>query len=279
MTPVLRRVPPRPRVDERHLLRLASQLTERDRVIIRLLYEHRVLTTAQVCDVGFASVRRAQLRLATLYELRIVDRFRPFRGIGREAAPYHWVLDDGGAAVIAAEEDRDPKRLPWRRDRALALATTATLRHRVGANGFFTALLREARRNPAVRLAAWWSAWRCAEAWGKLARPDGYGVWLEAGRRLPFLLEFDRGTEQGERLNDKLPGYLALAQVAASPTWVLFCFGTPRREREARKALTGGPPLLATAAIPEGGSPSAPVWLPIGGSQRLGMSDLAAASE
>jgi len=42
---------PRPRVDDRHLLRVASHLTERDRVVIRLLYDHRVLTSLQVCDV------------------------------------------------------------------------------------------------------------------------------------------------------------------------------------------------------------------------------------
>ena len=45
---------PRPRVDERHLLRLASHLTDRDRRLSRLLYEHRVLTSLQVCDIAFS---------------------------------------------------------------------------------------------------------------------------------------------------------------------------------------------------------------------------------
>ena len=125
-------MPSRPRFDDRLLMRLASRLTERDRVLIRLVYEHRVLTTAQVCDIGFDSLRKAQLRMNVLYELRVVDRFRPFRGPNLPAQPYHWVLDEAGAAVIAAEREVDRRDLRWRRERELALGTRATLRHRVG---------------------------------------------------------------------------------------------------------------------------------------------------
>ncbi len=270
-------LPPRPRLDDRLLLRLASRLTDRDRLLIRLLFEHRVLTTAQVCDIAFDSLRKAQLRLNVLYELRVVDRFRPFRGPELPSQPYHWVLDEAGAAVVAAEREEDPKTLRWRRERGLALATTATLRHRVGCNGFFTALLREARRTPSRRLGAWWSASRCAAAWGELAHPDGYGVWLEAGRRLPFLVEWDCGTEPGQRLAAKLPGYRGLARLAASPTWLLFRFPGARREAEARKVLGRGPELLATAVLAEGASPREPVWLPIGGGRRLRLAELAQA--
>jgi hypothetical protein len=63
MSSVLSPLPPRPRVDDHHLLRVASRLTDRDRVLIRLLHEHRVFTSAQVHDIGFDSYRRAQERL------------------------------------------------------------------------------------------------------------------------------------------------------------------------------------------------------------------------
>src|SRR5438105_7057155 len=174
------------RLDDRHLLRLASHLTERDRVLVRLLFEHRVLTSLQVCDVAFSSVRRAEARLHALYELRVVDRFRPHQWPG--SAPYHWVLDQAGAAVIAAERGVDVKELPWRHERAMALADSLTLRHRVGCNGFFTALLREARGAGDRWLGAWWSASYCAAQWGELARPAGFGVWLEGDARVPFIL-------------------------------------------------------------------------------------------
>lgn len=262
---------PRPRVDDRHLLRLASHLTPRDRQIIRLLYEHRVLTSRQVCDVAFSSVRRAEARLHTIYELRVVDRFRPHQWSG--SAPYHWVLDDGGAAVIAADRGVEVKDWPWRKERALALADSATLAHRVGTNGFFTALLRDQQTHSDRRLSIWWSAWRCAEEWGRIVRPDGYGVWNEPGARVPFLLEYDRGTESGTRLAEKLPGYRDLLSVAVAPTAVLFCFPSAGREAAARRALVDGPPTLATAVLSPGVNPADAVWLTLAGSRRVRLTE------
>lgn len=267
---------PRARVDDRHLLRLASHLTERDRLVIRLLYQHRVLTSLQVCDVAFSSVRRAEARLHALYELRVVDRFRPHQWPG--SAPYHWELDQAGAAVIAAERGVDVKELFWRHERAMALQDSITLSHRVGCNGFFTALLREARTAADHRLGAWWSASYCAEQWGELARPDGYGVWHEGGVRVPFLLEYDRGTESGPRLAEKLPGYRRLLSVAVSPTWLLSCFESAGREVQARRTLADGPPTLATAVLRRSCSPASAVWLPLGGLQRLRLAELTGAT-
>jgi hypothetical protein len=42
------------------LLEVAGRITERVRTICWLLYEHRVLTSAQVVDVGFGTLRKAQ---------------------------------------------------------------------------------------------------------------------------------------------------------------------------------------------------------------------------
>jgi hypothetical protein len=276
MSSFARAAGPRPRVDDRHLLRLASHLTPRDRRIIHLLYEHRVLTSLQVCDVAFWSVRRAEARLHTLYELRVVDRFRPHQWPG--SAPYHWVLDDGGATVIAADRGVEVKDLPWRKERALALADSATLAHRVGTNGFFTALLRDQQTHSDRRLSVWWSAWRCAEEWGRIVRPDGYGVWNEAGARVPFLLEYDRGTESGTRLAEKLPGYRDLLSVAVAPTAVLFCFPTVGREVAARRALAEAPGTTATAVLPPGGNPAEAVWLPLASSRRLRLAEVLSSS-
>jgi hypothetical protein len=66
----------RARSADDRLYQLAGQITERDRLVCRLLYEHRVLTTRQIADVGFGSLRKAQQRLALLHGLEVVDRFR-----------------------------------------------------------------------------------------------------------------------------------------------------------------------------------------------------------
>jgi hypothetical protein len=156
----------------------------------------------------------------------------------------------------------------------MALADSAALGHRIGTNGFFTALLRDQRTHPARQLSTWWSAWKCAEAWGRVVRPDGYGVWEEPGARVPFLLEYDRGTESDKRLAEKLPGYRDILTVAAAPTRVLFCFESSRREAGARRVLVGAPRELATAVLERGLSPADAVWLPIAGSGRLRMAEL-----
>jgi hypothetical protein len=69
MSSVRSPLPPRPRVDDHYLLRVASRLTDRDRVLTRLLHEHRVFTSAQVHDISFDSYRRAQEWLEVLYAL------------------------------------------------------------------------------------------------------------------------------------------------------------------------------------------------------------------
>ncbi len=243
------------------LLRLASRLTERDRHVARLFHEHRVLTTPQVADVAFGSRRRAEARMRELHRLRLVERFRPLMWPG--SAPYHWILDEAGAAVIAAERGLDPDQLGWRRERALAIAGSQRLTHHLGVNGFFTALLRTARDDGRCRLTTWWPERRCAREWGEFVRPDGYGVWLERGRRLPFLLEWDAGTETLPRLVEKLGGYAELASAAGRATWVLFRFPSAGREREARRAFGGSTVPIATAVVEPGRSPSDALWLPL----------------
>lgn len=255
----------RRRVDESLLLQAASQLTDRDRYLCRLLLEHRVLTTAQVADVGFESIRRALFRLGQLRRLRIVDRFRPLATAG--SAPYHWVLDTLGAAVVAAERGVEVADLPWRRDKAIALATSERLGHAVGVNGFFTALLRTARHQPGAELVLWWSERRCAASWGSFARPDGYGVWAEAARRVAFCFEHDNGTERLARLSDKLPGYARLFAAGGRRLWVLFDFPGSGREAEARRALRHPEVPVATAVVRPGASPAEAIWLPVGDTQ------------
>ena len=258
---------------EARLLAVVGRLTKRDRQLCRLLAEHRVLTTAQVADVGFDGERRARLRLAELYSFDVLDRFRP-RAWGRPA-PYHWVLGPLGAALVAAEAGVEASALS-RRHLVADLASSQRLGHLVGVNGFFCGLLRSARTRTGCRLEQWWGERRCAREWGEVVRPDGYGVWSEAGAVLPFLLEYDNGTERTERLRAKLDGYANLAVAAGHPNWVLFSFPGLRRELDARRALAHPTVPVATASRSTTAAPDGQIWLPVGaGSRRLGLAQLA----
>src|ERR1700689_5747626 len=93
------------------LAALAARLTARDRWLLRMLYEHRVLTTTHITQLAFGTTRAATARLLTLYQHRAIDRFRPLAPPGTGSLPLHFVLDDAGPTVIAAEDGTTPAAL------------------------------------------------------------------------------------------------------------------------------------------------------------------------
>lgn len=181
----------RPRAGDRLVMDVAHRLTERDRSIVTMLYRHRVFTTDQLAEMYFDNLNTAQHRLTTLYKLRLVDRFQP---LDHRCAslPNHYVLDELGAMVMAAERGEDPDKSHWRADKALAIGRSQRLRHLVGVNGFFSALMAESRRRQDCDLSLWWSERHCASQFDRSANPDGLGRWEEAGYQVIFCLEYDR---------------------------------------------------------------------------------------
>ena len=81
--------------------------------------------------------------MTTLYQYRAVDRFRPLAPAG--SSPLHFILDEAGAMLLAAEDGITPADLGYRRDRSMAIALSPRLAHDTGANGIFTALAAAAR--------------------------------------------------------------------------------------------------------------------------------------
>jgi Replication-relaxation len=283
--------------DEAAVLAASAHLTDRDRELVRLVAVHRVLTTGQLAALGFGNITTARHRLSVLVRLGMLRRFRPHPPAG--SAPWHYVLGPVGAAMLGTE-DRDEHR--WtpqvRTGRQLALERSPRLGHMTGRNWFFAALARHARQhcgelrewlNEADTAARYQDAPTRADDRARLPRPDGAGTWAEDGRATSFLLEYDTGTEHLPVLAGKLDGYQLLA---AGLAWheqpcpvLLFCFGSPRREQAARRALARTIPevfdlRIATAAIdPRTTSPAGPVWLPLFGNMgrqvRLADLDLA----
>jgi len=244
---------------------LAGRLTDRDRQLCRLLHEHRVLTTSQIHDLAFGSLNVAQHRLVALARLGVLERFRPVwidRGGG--SAPWHYVLGPAGAAVLAAEQAITPAQLSYRRDRTLAIAHSQRLAHQVGINGFFTALAARARSHPDSALLAWWSERQCADRWGHVVRPDGYGRWRDPGGEVDFFLEYDTGTEPLDRLLAKVDAYAELATATDIDTPVLFWLPGPGREAALHQALRRPPVTVATATARLAGHPARQVWLVAG---------------
>ena len=111
---------------------LASRLTGRDRTLLRLLAEHRVLTSNQVADVlPYPNLNRAQRRLLALWHWHVLDRFRHPRGDGALTG-WRYTLGVAGHGVLAAMHGTTPPRPHTVREQVLRLATDPRLAHLLG---------------------------------------------------------------------------------------------------------------------------------------------------
>lgn len=233
------------KVTQAHVARLASRLTERDRQIVLDCFEHQVLTTEQLRRLYFAGIRSARRRLQALYALRVLDRFRPPWQRGQGSTPHHWVLDEAGAHIIAAEQGIERSQLRWRHTSTLTIAASPTLTHRVEVNEFFTRLAAEAAAAHGA-LSEWYGERTTHQMLAGIAKPDGYGV-LTLPDRPPIhlLLELDRDTEPAGRLREKANRYTrAVPRSALRHANPIILLAVPTSAR----ALTASAAVAHTAA-------------------------------
>lgn len=195
------------RFADRDVVRLVSHLTKRDRRIAVDCFEHRVLTTSQIKRLYFTGTRTAIARLQLLYGLRVINRFRPSLARGEGTAPYHWILDEAGALLVADHLNVERAKLGWQHSIATSIATSQKLSHHVEVNEFFTRLAVEANQTGG-RLSEWYGERTCHHIFSGIVVADGYGVLNLSGRApLHFLVELDRGSEPSGRLRKKAEDY------------------------------------------------------------------------
>ncbi|GCE02194.1 replication-relaxation family protein [Embleya hyalina] len=268
-------------VSSSRIRKLAARLTDRDRLILRTLATHRLLTTHQIAELAFDSPVTARHRMQQLEQMQAVDRFRP--RADRGSYPSHFVLSPAGAAVVAvdAELETKPAIRRARRDRELGLKSPSRLRHLLGVNGFHTALQAHARTHPDTAVERWLSEREMPEQglYSQRVRPDAVLTWREGPSQSTLALEYDTGTERLARLVDKTDRYAALLSLdpRTPDGWeadelfghqrpiVVFVFTTTHRATQARAALerTSTTAPIATGVWTPGTSPAEALWLPL----------------
>jgi Replication-relaxation len=144
------------RVSAERVFELARHLTVRDREIALAMLQHQLLTTDQLTLLFFSSKRRAQDRLRFLYDERVLDRFYPPRPYGLGKPQAHWLLDEGGAILVAASLDVERKELYWRRRDDWG--SYPQLLHRLEANRFVTDLIAATLRDRSLGVSDWWGS-------------------------------------------------------------------------------------------------------------------------
>ncbi len=197
------------RIGADRVFELARHLSERDREVALCLYDQQVLTTDQLTLLFFSSKRRAQDRLLFLYRQRVLDRFYPPSRFDAGKPQAHWLLDEAGAHLVAASLDRDRRHLDWqRRD---DWASHPQLAHRLEVNRFVTDLIAATLPDPALGVATWFgprqAAARLGERMRGAVRPDAEVIVATERGPVDLLLEWDRGTETLDRLDEKLRRY------------------------------------------------------------------------
>jgi hypothetical protein len=228
------------RLRERHIAELPSHLTERDRRIALDCYEHHVLRTDQLKRLHFTGLRTASARLTLLYELRVLDRIRPGANRGEGTMPYHWILDEAGALIVADHKGIDPSQLHYTHADALRYTTSRNVAHHVEANEFFTRLAVDANRAHGA-LTEWYGVRTLAHLFAGALLPDGYGVLTLPGRApLHILLELDRGTESSQILREKAKRYaeiLPRSSLRDLDPFVILAVPGARRAQTATAAI------------------------------------------
>lgn len=254
-------------------LHAASFLTSRDRKICLDLYEHKVLTTNHLRDLYFDSRRVAERRLLKLYQHGVVQRFRP--ALERGSSPFHFLLGDLGAHVVAAELGVELRDLKLAKDRLVRIAYSPRLGHHVALNTFFSRLIHGCRQTEECRVTHWWGEDRVRRRWGQIVLPDALGQIEGPGVERRFFLELDQGTESPSRLARKLNGYQEASMVPESPRLLLFSFPDHLREASARKALRPSGLIIATTtAARHASEPLGENWLLLGATRRLTLMEL-----
>ena len=269
---------------------LASALNERDRAILTSLLEHKILTTEQLTALFFRSRRRCQHRMRELKDLELTSAFEPANEFGRGRLPDHHHLTETGSAVLARLHGVARSSLSWIPDEDYR--DNRNLRHRIGVNAFFCALIEASRQAPGHCMHQWRPERRVRTPAGEI-QPDGFGRYLHPGGAFEFYLEYDRGTEGPAALTTKLEGYLALhrgwGQGGGGFPNVLVLVPNPSREAFVAAALTaacgrrnahdkGAPSMFSsTEELVTGRGILGALWLSLGdGGERIALLDLPA---
>lgn len=265
---------------------VGNRLTPRDVELLRLVAEHRMLTSTQLTTAVIPNDRTCRLRIQVLRDLGLVETFRPPQVAG--SAPLHCVAT--GKALRLLAEAGYAERVPAVRgmarpgSAAASAALRADLSHLAGTNEVFCRLRAAARASGGqTALEEWRSEWSASRAFGCRIRPDGFARWRDGTDWCEFFLEYDTGTEALHRLVTKLRGYADLAAATAVSVPVLFWLPGPEREHNLHRELVAdrsGVPVATAYGNPRVSAPHRAVWRPVwrSGAERLTLAGLGAAA-
>ncbi|ACU75692.1 conserved hypothetical protein [Catenulispora acidiphila DSM 44928] len=253
----------------------ADRITARDAHMLRLIAEHRVLTSSQLTTAFFNHPSKARLRIGILRDAGLIETFRPPGG----RAALHCVATAKALKLLGADRSAMPP--AGKAQAATAAALRPDLRHLRGVNEFFCQLIAYSRRTRGAALEEWRSEWSTAALFPGRVRADGFAHWRVGEQWCEFFFEYDTGSEPLHRLVAKLDGYDDLMHTADTCCPVLFWLPSARREQHVRQSLRAADvevPFATASGDPEHSDVAGPIWLPSFADRRLTLAELGEAA-
>ncbi|MEU7570079.1 replication-relaxation family protein [Micromonospora sp. NPDC049240] len=253
-------------------------LTESERLrlpdwwAVEMLAEHRVLTTAQLTALGFATTTAsATRRLALLARRSWIDRL--VNTGAATTADTWWCLGPIGAQLTPLPEDRDvtPAQVYRARDR---LRESRDLPGLLEANDFFVDLATRALTEPGSDLRTWWSPRTCRYVTGT-RHVAWHGEYIHERYRHAFWYQPDPGQIRPTDLADRGHTYRRLTEHTGLAN-LLFHAADPQCEQELGRHLErrNTRHLTVVTSNPEHGHPAGPILQPTGETHHLTLTDL-----
>lgn len=213
-------------------------LTERDRTILQIVYQYRLVERRHVVALMGGSDRNIGRRMQGLFHNHYLDRFVPRSRMQLEmgSPKTAYGLDTAGAKevqkILSGHIGRPVlmNELSWRKSHNRRLEDF--LVHRLGISTFRVLLTLGIRARPDLELLEWGEG---LDYRGKVTvlyqngseqritvNPDAYIAASENGVRRNFFLEIDRGSEEPQRIVEKFQKYWWYLSFEDSPYFTKY---------------------------------------------------------
>jgi hypothetical protein len=193
-------------------------LQERDKEILKAVYQYRFLSSSQIKDMFFGCTTRANTRLRILWENNLLERhyIRPLAFHGSDEAIHS--IGKEGVDIVSDILGVDREMVARVRDRYKTLKPLF-IQHLLEINDFSINFISLTEKHPELRMERWLNEQDAQDEYqtqenGKTIyfKPDGYGRYWHRDRLYSFFLELDRSTEDNGRFEDKVKSYLEYSQ-------------------------------------------------------------------
>lgn len=194
---------PSNRLGTKSVKTLRSMLTDRDMAILRSVFEHRFLTTRQICQLHFqahasygSAIRACTRVLGRLRDHKLIHKLaRPVGGMGGGSASFIWAIDAAGDRLLKSElAPEEVKRgrafepTPLFLAHTLAIADTRLTLEALGRSEQLE--LVQVSTEPHN-----WRPFVAKSGQAQTLKPDLFAVTATADFEDHWFIEIDRGTE------------------------------------------------------------------------------------